>query len=68
MTDQDYHDMVSREAFAIYQARLRYELPGTPDGDWKNAEDNISTRNKSDILNISVYNRLEKYGFDTHDR
>lgn len=61
MDEEIIHSLIEREAYTIWQVRTRCELNGTPEGDWKQAEVNIRKKYVSDILDISVVNRLEKY-------
>jgi hypothetical protein len=61
MDDNDIQDLIQREAFTIWQVRTRCGLSGSPDGDWKQAEVNVRKKYISEILNVSVANRLEKY-------
>ena len=61
MDEQELHSLIEREAFTIWQVRTRCGLSGTANGDWAQAELNIRKRYVSEILDISVANRIEKY-------
>ena len=61
MDEETIYELIEKEAYTIWQIRTRCELPGTAEGDWKQAEVNVRKKYISEICNISVANRLEKY-------
>jgi hypothetical protein len=63
MDDRTLHELIELEAYAIWQWRMSWTLPfeGTQLGDWLNAEKNVLSRKKEEVLSLSVANRLEKY-------
>lgn len=66
MTEQEYFDRVSREAYQIYLRRINspvyeYGNIGNEKGDWYQAEDKVKTEIRAEACGISPYNRIEKY-------
>ena len=55
--DKTFEDLVREEAYAIWQVRMKYGIPGEAQRDWVEAEDKIRHRNVEDILS----NRIKDY-------
>ena len=54
-------DLIREEAYYVWETRMKWQIPGTPEGDWKDAENKIKNRQWDDIISPYTVNRMRGY-------
>jgi hypothetical protein len=52
-------ELIREEAYFVWKTREKYNIPGTPKGDWIDAERKIQHRLVEDVISKNVKGRLE---------